>query len=40
MPPEKEWSQYPVLHLDLSVAKGQDDAQGLRKTLISAATSP
>lgn len=31
---EKEWTQYPVLHLDLSVAKGQDDAQGLRETLM------
>ena len=31
---EKEWTPYPVLHLDLSVAKGQDDAEGLRKTLM------
>ena len=31
---EKEWTQYPVLHLDLSVAKGQDDAEGLRETLM------
>ena len=31
---EKEWTQYPVLHLDLSVAKGQDNAEGLRETLM------
>ena len=31
---EKEWTQYPVLHLDLSVAKGQDNAQELRETLM------
>jgi hypothetical protein len=24
---EKEWTQYPVIHLDLSVAKGQDSAE-------------
>ena len=31
---EKEWTQYPVLHLDLSVAKGQDSAKDLRETLM------
>ena len=31
---EKEWTQYPVLHLDLSVAKGQDSAEELRETLM------
>ena len=31
---EKEWTQYPVLHLDLSVAKGQDSSEGLRETLM------
>jgi hypothetical protein len=31
---EKEWTQYPVLHLDLSVAKGQDSAESLRETLM------
>ena len=31
---EKEWTQYPVLHLDLSVAKGQDNAKELRETLM------
>ena len=31
---EKQWTRYPVLHLDLSVAKGQDDAEGLRQTLM------
>ena len=31
---EKEWTRYPVLHLDLSVAKGQEDAEGLRETLM------
>ena len=34
MPLEKEWTQYPVLHLDLSVAKGQDNAEALRETLM------
>ena len=32
MPLEKEWMRYPVLHLDLSVAKGQDNAEALRET--------
>ena len=31
---EKEWTMYPVLHLDLSVAKGQDNAEELRETLM------
>jgi hypothetical protein len=31
---EKDWTQYPVLHLDLSVAKGQDSAEELRETLM------
>lgn len=31
---EKEWQQYPVLHLDLSIAKGQPDATELRSTLM------
>lgn len=31
---EKEWTKYPVLHLDLSVAKGQDSAGELRETLM------
>ena len=31
---EKEWQQYPVLHFDLSVAKGQRSAEELRKTLM------
>lgn len=31
---EKEWTQYPVLHLDLCVAKGQDSAESLRETLM------
>ena len=34
MPLEREWTRYPVLHLDLSVAKGQDNAQELRETLM------
>lgn len=31
---EKEWRQYPVIHLDLSTAKGQDSAKSLRETLL------
>lgn len=31
---EQDWEQYPVLHLDLSTAKGQDNAQALREQLI------
>ena len=34
MPLEKEWTRYPVLHIDLSVAKGQDSPEGLRDTLM------
>ena len=31
---EKEWTKYPVLHLDLSITKGQDSAEDLRETLM------
>ena len=31
---EKEWKQYPVIHLDLSIAKGKESANELRRTLI------
>ena len=31
---EKEWEQYPVLHIDLSVVKGQQDAKELRNRLL------
>jgi len=31
---EKEWRQYPVIHLDLSTAKGQDSAKELRAKLL------
>ena len=31
---EQEWRQYPVLHLDLSMAKNQENAAELRKTLM------
>jgi hypothetical protein len=31
---EKEWEQYPVLHIDLSVVKGQQDAKELRSRLM------
>lgn len=34
MQKETEWKKYPVLHFDLSVAKGQDNAAGLRDTLM------
>ena len=30
---EKEWQQYPVLHIDLSIAKGLDSPSELRKRL-------
>ena len=30
---EKEWRRYPVIHLDLSEAKGQQSAEGLREKL-------
>ena len=28
MPLEKEWTQYPVIHIDLSIVKGKSSAQG------------
>ena len=31
---EREWEQYPVLHLDLSTAKGQENADSLRATIM------
>lgn len=31
---EKEWKQYPIIHLDLSTAKGQDSPKELRETLM------
>ena len=31
---EKEWTQYPVLHIDVSMAKGRDNTQELRKALL------
>lgn len=31
---EQEWEQYPVLHIDLSVVKGQQDASELRSRLM------
>lgn len=31
---ENEWKQYPVIHLDLSTAKGQDSPKELRGTLM------
>ncbi len=31
---EKEWERYPVIHLDLSTAKGQDSPKELRNTLM------
>ena len=31
---EKDWEQYPVLHIDLSVVKGQQDAKELRNRLM------
>ncbi len=31
---EKEWESYPVIRLDLSTAKGQDSAEGLRESLM------
>ena len=31
---EKEWAQYPVIHLDLSVAKGKSSPQELQRSLI------
>ena len=31
---EKEWDQYPVIHLDLSSAKGRDTTEDLRRVLL------
>lgn len=31
---EKDWKQYPVIHLDLSIAKNQENAAELRQTLL------
>ena len=31
---EKEWKRYPVLHIDVSMAKGQESKEDLRKVLI------
>ena len=31
---EKEWTQYPVIHIDLSVTKGKSSAQELQRSLI------
>ena len=31
---EKEWQQYPVIHLDLSTAKSQDSPESLSETLL------
>ncbi len=31
---EKEWKKYPVIHLDLSVVKGKEDAGELKQALI------
>ena len=31
---EQEWEQYPVIHIDLSVVKGQQNAQELRSRLM------
>lgn len=31
---EKEWKEYPVIHLDLSTAKGQKSLDALRETLL------
>ena len=31
---EKDWIQYPVLHIDVSMAKGRDNTQELRKALL------
>jgi hypothetical protein len=31
---EKEWNSYPIIHIDLSVAKRQPSAEELRKTLM------
>ena len=31
---EKEWTQYPVLHIDVSMAKGQENVEMLRHALL------
>ena len=31
---EKEWTPYPVIHLDLSICKGKSSAQELQRALI------
>ncbi len=31
---EKEWKRYPVLHIDVSMAKGQDNVDMLRNALL------
>ncbi len=31
---EQEWRQYPVIHVDMSTCKGQEDAQHLRKAIL------
>ena len=31
---EKDWEQYPVIHLDLSTSKGRETAEDLRQSLI------
>ena len=31
---EQEWKQYPVIHLDLSIVKGKESANELRRTLM------
>ena len=31
---EKEWKRYPVLHIDVSMAKGQDNVEMLRNALL------
>ena len=34
MPLEQEWLQYPVIHIDLSVCKGQDSAKALQERIL------
>ena len=31
---EQEWKEYPVIHLDMSTCKGQEDAQMLRQAIL------
>ena len=33
MPLEQEWKQYPVIHVDLSIVKGKDSAEELRRSM-------